>query len=261
MQLAGGPAAAAQNLPPTSPLWSGYVVTAQTGSPRVTGAHATFTVPKVTCPKKAAEIVWWVGIDGAYGATLAQVGLGATCSGHGGPTYYLWWEQMPNRAQAVKVDHAISPGDGVSLDICESYGCPSRPNTPRQFQLSAVVTPPLEQTDPGYWSDLFVKQINYTTPQVTGECIVERPTIKGKPTGTDGQDLFPQYSPTDIYCSVLTSDGVAIDLAKPPAGYKVNKIELRSKQSGNYLTRTSAPRVDPVIGQARSFTSKWLAAK
>jgi hypothetical protein len=111
--------------------WSGYAVTAATGS--VTDVKSSWIVPTVasTCagvPEGYAA--FWTGIDGWSSNTVEQIGTDSDCVNLAGtrtgtPTYYAWFEFYPQDAYligeysssgACKSD-CVEPGDIISAEV------------------------------------------------------------------------------------------------------------------------------------------------
>jgi Peptidase A4 family len=125
---AGGSAGAARNLAFTalqsstslsvSTNWAGYAVTGD--STTYTSATATWKEPTVTCSAEDAgeASAFWVGLGG-YSQTsraLEQLGTSADCSSTTGrPTYYAWYELVPNPSAQVKMK--IKPGNTVTVSV------------------------------------------------------------------------------------------------------------------------------------------------
>ena len=80
----------------TSDSWSGYILTAATGS--VTDVKGSWLVPEVSCPASGTtESGFWVGIDfgdTSTNQTLEQTGTASNCV-DGTPVYRAWYEFLP----------------------------------------------------------------------------------------------------------------------------------------------------------------------
>jgi hypothetical protein len=102
--------------------WSGYAVTGPAGSSAAAGTATSFTdvtgtwvVPTATCGGAASSAAAiWVGLGGyTLGSQqLEQAGTDSDCSLAGAPTYYVWYELVPEPAVTVKLK--VSPGDVVT---------------------------------------------------------------------------------------------------------------------------------------------------
>jgi hypothetical protein len=94
--------------------WSGYAVTAPTGS--VTDVVGSWTVPSVTCTTSTSQYSsFWVGIDGYNSGTVEQTGTDSDCSS-GAPRYYAWYEFYPKPSFIINpvVVHA---GDRITAEV------------------------------------------------------------------------------------------------------------------------------------------------
>lgn len=104
---------------PTSPDWSGYVVTGATFS----AVNGSWTVPTVSCPAGATTYSFeWVGIDGETDNTVEQDGTAADCTS-GSPTYFAWYEMYGDATVnggnwvALPTADSVSPGDAMSASV------------------------------------------------------------------------------------------------------------------------------------------------
>ncbi|HEY7537664.1 MAG TPA: G1 family glutamic endopeptidase [Gaiellaceae bacterium] len=119
---AAAPRAAAE----VSSNWSGYVATglgstSTTASPstQFRNATATWKVPKATCTAtgSASASAVWVGLGGysTSSTALEQTGTSSDCSAEGVPSYYAWWEIVPD--PSVKINLKLLPGDVVTGSV------------------------------------------------------------------------------------------------------------------------------------------------
>ncbi len=106
--------------------WSGYVATGlgsttTTASSSTTfkNATATWKVPKATCTATgtASASAVWVGLGGysTSSTALEQTGTSSDCSAEGVPSYYAWWEIVPE--PSVKIKLKLLPGDVVTGSV------------------------------------------------------------------------------------------------------------------------------------------------
>jgi Peptidase A4 family len=105
--------------------WSGYVVTgaggsatSASGSTTFTDVTGTWTVPAATCGlATASAAAIWVGLGGfTIGSQqLEQAGTDSDCSLTGAPTYYVWYELVPQPSVTVKLK--VRPGDVVTATV------------------------------------------------------------------------------------------------------------------------------------------------
>jgi len=107
--------------------WSGYVATglgstANTASPSTVfkNATATWRQPAAVCSttNTASASAIWVGLGG-YSTTstaLEQTGTSADCSASGKPTYFAWYELVPEPSITIK-SITILPGDLITASV------------------------------------------------------------------------------------------------------------------------------------------------
>jgi hypothetical protein len=107
--------------PETTSNWAGYAATAPDGSPATsfTSATGTWKQPTATCTPDADESASavWVGLGGyALDAqALEQVGADADCSASGVPSYYMWYELVPDPPVNLKLK--LRPGDTLTASV------------------------------------------------------------------------------------------------------------------------------------------------
>jgi len=100
----------------TSPNWSGYVAYPSYGQVSFNEVSAQWTEPAVTCPKKDAWTLFWVGFDGwpKTDGTVEQGGTSAQCV-NGVPQYSAFFEMWPT--MAVTDLFSVEPGDQISAGV------------------------------------------------------------------------------------------------------------------------------------------------
>jgi hypothetical protein len=106
--------------------WSGYVATGHgtttaTASPDTTFRNATGTwkQPAATCaPGRASASAVWVGLGGysTSSTALEQAGTSADCDVTGRPSYYAWYELVPEPSITIK-NLKIAPGDIITASV------------------------------------------------------------------------------------------------------------------------------------------------
>jgi hypothetical protein len=101
--------------------WAGYAVTSASPSTPVsfTSVTGTWTQSRVTCSAtdaNAASAVW-VGLGGydLESQALEQIGTDADCDPAGKPTYYAWYELVPE--PVVNLWIKIRPGDTITTSV------------------------------------------------------------------------------------------------------------------------------------------------
>jgi hypothetical protein len=107
--------------PETTSNWAGYAATAPDGSPALTFTSATGTWKQAaaTCSPDAGESASavWVGLGGyALDAqALEQIGADADCTASGTPSYYMWYELVPDPPVNLKLK--LRPGDTLTASV------------------------------------------------------------------------------------------------------------------------------------------------
>ncbi len=107
--------------------WSGYVATGLGSTPSTASASTAFKnatgtwrQPAAVCTATgtASASAIWVGLGG-YSTTstaLEQTGTSADCSASGKPTYYAWYELVPEPSITIK-SVKIFPGDLITASV------------------------------------------------------------------------------------------------------------------------------------------------
>jgi hypothetical protein len=106
--------------------WSGYVATGHgttttTASPdtKFRNVTGTWKQPAATCaPGRASASAVWVGLGGysTSSTALEQAGTSADCDVTGRPTYYAWYELVPEPSITIK-NLKIRPGDLITSSV------------------------------------------------------------------------------------------------------------------------------------------------
>ena len=109
-----GPAAPNASANLFSRNWDGYITYVSSKGTDFNAVTATWTQPSVTCEKRNAWTVFWVGLDGWWDDTVEQGGTSAQCS-NGTPHYQTWWEMFPTNA--IQTVFTISPGDQMAATV------------------------------------------------------------------------------------------------------------------------------------------------
>jgi hypothetical protein len=104
-----------------SPNWSGYVAYPSAGTENFNEVSAEWTQAAVTCPRKDAWTLFWVGFDGWSTTPLATVdqsveqgGTSAQCL-NGVAHYSAFYEMWPTHA--VMPMFAVQPGDQIAANV------------------------------------------------------------------------------------------------------------------------------------------------
>ena len=147
----------------TSSNWAGFAATsASEATPATfTSVTGTWKQPSATCtasgPASASAV--WVGLGGydLDSQALQQVGTDADCTSAGKPSYYMWYELVPDPPVNVKLK--IRPGDTITASVNSTGG---------------VIWLQLKNRTTGASFD---RKIAVTTPDLTSaEWIVEAPS-------------------------------------------------------------------------------------
>ncbi|MGH9017901.1 MAG: G1 family glutamic endopeptidase [Acidimicrobiales bacterium] len=107
----------------TSPNWSGYVAYESGNDAGFDQVSAQWVEPAVTCPKKNAWTLFWVGFDGwpagqpSMDESVEQGGTSAQCL-NGVPHYNAFYEMWPTTA--VKMTIPVNAGDQIAASVTYS---------------------------------------------------------------------------------------------------------------------------------------------
>jgi hypothetical protein len=216
--------------------WAGYV--ARAGAGRVGCVEGSWTEPDVQCDGLHAEAVGvWVGVDGNEPdgsgtlATLAQVGMRATCSiGRAGDAYHVaWYQFLPDMEFSVDFDLGAAPGDQMWARVSWSDG-----------QFEADVVNLTQRTGRGHeWAIP-------SAPRSTAEWVVERGETQ---CGSFTCQMQLADFGTIALDGAATIDGVRYPLAALPGALVRNDIVYPG--SPRRTLATTSP-----IGP-RGFTVTW----
>jgi hypothetical protein len=131
--------------PEVSGNWSGYAVTAPTGTPPLTFGDVTGTwvQPRATCVAGSTSAsAFWVGIGGydPSATSLQQLGTSADCDASGKASYTAWWEIVPAASTPIKLK--IQAGDTITAAVLVngSRVTMSLKNVTRKTRFSKTVT-------------------------------------------------------------------------------------------------------------------------
>jgi peptidase A4-like protein len=142
--------------------WAGYAVTPPAGH-GITAVHTSFVVPTVSdvIPGFAAT---WTGIGGYTSADLIQAGVGEQFAPGFGPSYYVWYETLPDSEIDISgctgdANCSVSHGDAISVGI-------------------SMVSPGhwlITMNDVHRWS--WHTTVTYTSSESSAEWVLEAPTV------------------------------------------------------------------------------------
>jgi Peptidase A4 family len=114
-ELEGRVVPSASSILSTSTNWSGYAVSAPSGS--VSFVSGSWTVSKVTGTGPAYSVAW-VGIDGYTSSSVEQIGTEADIV-NGKAVYSAWYEMYPQPSVTIS-SLTINPGDSITASVTAS---------------------------------------------------------------------------------------------------------------------------------------------
>lgn len=144
--------------------WSGNVVATDFANPQqeVFEIRASWVVPKINASVGNGYSSAWIGIGGQFDKTLIQVGTEHD-SLNGQAEYSAWYEILPENL--VRTDMEIFEGDTINAAITLIDSATNEWN----IQLTDATN-----------GQTFSKNVFYNSTRLTGEWIVERPTINNQ---------------------------------------------------------------------------------
>jgi uncharacterized membrane protein YgcG len=101
----------------SSENWAGYVVGGSGSSgQQFKSVSGSWVAPTASCTNGPGYSAFWVGLGGSgQSNSLEQAGTEADCSASGTPSYFAWYELVPQAP--VKVNLAVHPGDHISSKV------------------------------------------------------------------------------------------------------------------------------------------------
>jgi hypothetical protein len=144
--------------------WSGYVVASDFScpTPEVMGISASWSVPSVTVSESNTYSSAWIGIGGQFDSSLIQIGTEHD-SVNGKERLLAWYELLPD--YAINIPMNISKGDSM----CASINLIDNSTGLWLMQLTNLSN-----------GESFSKNVYYNSTLLSGEWIVERPTLNGQ---------------------------------------------------------------------------------
>ena len=103
--------------------------TARTAAPH----SAAFSVPAVSSVVPARHRLSGVGLDGYNSTSVEQLGTDSDCDS-GTPSYYAWYEDVPEPIRTLPSQYPVQPGDRMSASVAANSAArpsPWRWRTPR----------------------------------------------------------------------------------------------------------------------------------
>lgn len=211
--------------PYTTTNWSGYAVTAPTGS-TLTSVVGSWTVPTVTTSPDTSSgtyAAFWVGLDGFNSPTVEQLGIEADYFHNSGASYYAWTELYPAGSREIS-GFTVHPGDQITASV--TYTGTSTSGS-QDFTLAMQDT----TTGENY-------QDNTSTTGVklhSAEWITEAPYNNGiLPLANFGSATF-----TDSFATLASSSGSQTSTITGLTGTTAYQITLNSG-SGKLSAKPSA---------------------
>ena len=109
----------------TSSNWAGFAATSSSSTPvTFTSVTGTWKQPAATCTagQSGSASAVWVGLGGydLDSQALQQIGTDSDCTSTGTPTYYMWYELVPDPPVNVKLN--IRPGDTITASVNANNG-------------------------------------------------------------------------------------------------------------------------------------------
>jgi hypothetical protein len=209
--------------------WAGYVAASSFANPQpqVIGINASWTIPSINFSSTDVYSSVWIGIGGQFDKTLIQLGTEHDYDSTADQARYIaWYELLP--AYAVNIPLNISEGDTITASI-------TMINTDtNEWNLQLV-----DRTS----SEAFNQNFVYNATRLSGEWIVERPTLNNQITSLSS---FGTITVTDAY--------VNINNAVYPLGHAPFAQVRMTNRQNSQLTSVSGISAD-----GTSFTVSYLA--
>lgn len=207
--------------------WSGYVVSSDFSypTPEVIGVSAHWVVPYVTLSVSNTYSSAWIGIGGQFDNSLIQIGTEHD-SVNGKERILAWYELLPD--YAVNIPMNISAGDYMSASIN------------------------LIDNSTGLWlmrianlsnGESFSKNVYYNSTLLSGEWIVERPTLNGKVSELAN---FGVVTFTEAYVNINNE-------VLPIGKTSFSQIHLTDHQNTQLTT------ISKISPEGTSFTVQYIA--
>jgi hypothetical protein len=228
--------------------WAGYDITP--GS-QVSAVAGSWVQPAIS---GSGGMGIWVGIDGANNSTLEQIGTGAYIDANtGAPTYYAWYEMVPNNPYVVPINYTnsgapfvVQPGDHISAAV--RYLSSSGTNS--TFQLLITDTP----VNGGPVEFFSTKQTMANVQRASAEWIVEE-------TGDGSGNLYnlPNFGSVTFTGAWATVGSTTGPINVFPSSETDNIVD----SSGKAKTATSQPSLSSSLGyleQGRSSSQSPLSS-
>lgn len=209
--------------------WSGYLIASSIDQPQpeVSQIIASWIVPNVKISAGDSYSSAWIGIGGQFDKTLIQVGTEHNFI-NGNYIYSAWYEMLPNLAVQLNAIQ-VSPGDKITAAITLINSNTNVWN----IQISDATT-----------SQAFNQNFSYNSTRLSGEWMVERPTVNNQISALAD---FDTVTFTDCSLKLNNADG-------PIGNFSYSQIRM-ANNAGTQLTNIS-----PVSGDGSSFSVSYLAS-
>jgi hypothetical protein len=214
-----------------SEQWAGYVARSSLLVPQatVTSVSGSWIVPAIPATSGDTYSGVWVGIGGFGENTLIQAGTLQQCA-DGRVTYYAWYELLP--ALAVRIsDLRIRAGDTISASI--------------RLVDEAEDTWSVEINDVA-GGESFRRTFVYNSSRLSGEWIVERPTINQRVSNLSD---FGSVTFSECYATLGNTTGTItefkrykLDMYTSGNVHLANVTSLSSDGSSFTVTRLESQR-------------------
>jgi Peptidase A4 family len=146
----------------TSTDWGGFVVGSDVNNPvsAVSGVNGSWVVPTVNALAGDGFSAVWVGVGGFFDDSLIQIGTEQDVVG-GVAVYSAWYELLPSTAVTVG-SISVSAGDSLFASVTLA-------DASSKTWLISIVDVSSGQS--------FSKSLVYDSGMLSGEWVVERPTV------------------------------------------------------------------------------------
>lgn len=209
--------------------WSGYVAASSfaIAQPEVLAINASWIIPHVNASLTDAYSSAWIGIGGQFDKSLIQLGTEHDYDfTTGQATYNAWYELLP--AYAVELPINISEGDAVTASI----GLMNSDTNEWNIQLTDITN-----------GQAFNQNFLYNSTRLSGEWIVERPTLNNQISTLSN---FGSITFTSAYVNINHD-------VKPLGKSPFSQIQMTDRQN------TQLTSVSSISTDATSFTVSYSA--
>ena len=208
--------------------WAGYQISSNFDKPQpeILQINASWIVPKVNTSAGDSYSSAWIGIGGQFDKTLIQVGTEHN-SVNGREVYDAWYELLPDYAVRLS-DIQVFAGDKIitSINLINSD------TNEWNIQITDATN-----------GQAFNKNVFYNSTRLSGEWIVERPTVNNQISTLSN---FGSITFTDSYANVNHVIGTI-------GNFQYSQIHMTNSQG------TQLASVSSISTNGSSFTVNYLA--